>query len=289
MIRLFISDFDGTLLNGSHTISSKTKQAIEDLRASGVSFMPASGRDYFMIMNEMEKVNLTPKCIALNGGELYDNDGTLLMSNPIHKKALIEIVEAISGYDIDLVFFCEDGRNVHLDVSVKEEYFKKRKEEHPFFSTMPKEIGDAFFEKLEMITVFEKDLEKILTKHIMKIDLFFKSMSLREDFMERLNLIEGITVTSSIPENLEINSTYATKGHMAQKVCEFYGYELDEVVVIGDSSNDASMLKMFPNSYAMGNASDEVKQCAKHIAATNIEDGVAKVMYEIIEKNAREQ
>ncbi len=289
MIRLFISDFDGTLLNEHHTISDETRKAIAALRASGVSFMPASGRDYLMIMNEMDKVNLTPKCIALNGGELYDNDGTMLISNPISKKALIEIVELIQGLAIDTVYFAKDGRNVNADPSTKDAYFENRKRNHPFFKTMKGNAADQFFDKLKGITVFESEIEKIIAKPVTKIDLNFTDLHLREKMLERLQRINGIVVTSSITHNLEVNSESATKGHMAKKVCKFYGYKEEEVVVIGDNINDVSMLKMFKNSYAMGNASDEVKKCATYIADTNANDGVAKVMYEIIEKNAKQQ
>ena len=290
MIRLFISDFDGTLLNEKHTISETTKEAIMALRKSGVSFMPASGRDYLMIMNEMDKVNLTPKCIALNGGELYDNDGTLLISNPISKKALIEIVELLEvNEDVDAVFFAQDGRNVHKDPAQKDLYFENRKKNHPFFKTMEGDAANHFFDKLKKITIFEPEIEKIITKPVSKIDMNFSNLHLRQAMLERLKQIEDIVVTSSIAHNLEINSTYATKGHMAKKVCAFYGYDEDEVAVIGDNINDVSMLSMFKNSYAMGQASDEVKQHATFIADTNANDGVAKVMYEIIQKNAKEQ
>lgn len=290
MIRLFISDFDGTLLNEHHTISEETEKAILALRNSGVSFMPASGRDYLMIMNEMDKVHLTPKCIALNGGALYDNDGTMLISNPIGKKALIEIVNLLDGYDeIEVVYFAEDGRNIHASEDTKDAFFENRKKNHPFFKTMDEESANAFFDKMKNITIFEAEMEKIIAKTITKLDLVFRNLNLRDEVMERLQWIDDIAVTSSISHNIEINSKYATKGHMAKKVCKFYGYDEDEVAVIGDNINDISMLSMFKNSYAMGQASEEVKKHAHYIADTNANDGVAKVMYEIIEKNAKEQ
>ena len=49
-----------------------------------------------------------------------------------------------------------------------------------------------------------------------------------------------------------------------------------------------SMITKFPNSYAMGNAVLELKDKAKYVADTNYNHGVAKVMYEIIERNKKE-
>ncbi|NBK96791.1 MAG: hypothetical protein EOM50_02005 [Erysipelotrichia bacterium] len=101
--------------------------------------------------------------------------------------------------------------------------------------------------------------------------------------------MEGIAVTSSYGSNVEILSAKSTKGDMAESVCELYGYQKEEIVVIGDNYNDMSMITRFPNSYAMGNAVAEVKVAAKYQADTNRNHGVAKVMYEVIERNKREQ
>ncbi|NBK96793.1 MAG: Cof-type HAD-IIB family hydrolase [Erysipelotrichia bacterium] len=287
MIRLFISDFDGTLLNPAHIIDEETKEAIDTLRANGVSFMPASGRDYLMIMNEMDKIGLKPKCIALNGGAFYDNDGHMKISNPIGKKQLLEIVSMLEGYDIDVVYFADDGRNVNLDASMKQFIMNKHFAQKEFQDDIEKNNFHHLLKTIYEHTIFEPNIEKILAKTITKIDLSFHNMNLRADFWQRLSQIDGIVVTSSIGHNLEINSTYATKGHMAKKICEMYGYHEDEVVVIGDGINDLSMLMMFPCSYAMGNASEEVKKHAKHIALSNGEHGVAKVMYEVIAQNKK--
>lgn len=289
MIRLFISDFDGTLLDPSHTIAEETKVAIKALRESGVSFMPASGRDYLMIMNEMDKVDLHPKCIALNGGEFYDNDGTIKISNPIGKKQLLEMVSMVQGHDVDVVFFTEAGCVINADPSPKEYMIERRLSTRAFIDEKEKQGFKEMMVKIYDNTIFEPSIEKIMAKTVIKMDVSFRSMSLRADFWNRLTQIDGIVTTSSAPHNLEINSTFATKGHMAKKICELYGYHEEEVVVIGDSINDISMLSMFPNSYAMGNASDEVKKYAKHVADSNANHGVAKVMYEIIEQNKKEK
>lgn len=289
MIRLFISDFDGTLLDPSHTIAEETKKAIKALRESGVSFMPASGRDYMMIMNEMDKVGLHPKCIALNGGEFYDNDGTIKISNPLGKKQLLEIASMVQGHDIDVVYFTEDGRVINADPSLKDHLVEHRLKTREFIDEKEKQGFKEMITKIYENTIFEPNIEKIISKIVIKMDVSFRSMSLRADFWNRLTQIDGVVTTSSAPHNLEINSTFATKGHMAKKICELYGYHEDEVVVIGDSINDISMLSMFSNSYAMGNASDEVKKYAKYVADSNANHGVAKVMYEIIEKNKKEK
>ena len=60
------------------------------------------------------------------------------------------------------------------------------------------------------------------------------------------------------------------------------GIARDEVMVIGDSFNDYSMFEEFKESFAMGNAIDEIKEIAKHITDTNDNAGVAKAIYKAL-------
>ena len=49
-------------------------------------------------------------------------------------------------------------------------------------------------------------------------------------------------------------------------------------MVFGDNLNDLEMLAAATESYAVGNAAEPVKKAAKHIADTNVNDGVLKVL-----------
>ena len=44
------------------------------------------------------------------------------------------------------------------------------------------------------------------------------------------------------------------------------------------------MLAMFPNSYAMANASQAIKDLASYEAPSNAEDGVAHTIYQLLSK-----
>ena len=68
----------------------------------------------------------------------------------------------------------------------------------------------------------------------------------------------------------------AQKGPVLKAYIESLGYTMDEVMVLGDSTNDFSMLSMdFGATVAMGNAMPEVKEAAKYVTRTNQEGGVA--------------
>ncbi len=57
-------------------------------------------------------------------------------------------------------------------------------------------------------------------------------------------------------------------------VLEIYGLDLENAVAIGDGGNDVSMLKYVPNSIAMGNAKEFVKESATYVTDDIEKDGV---------------
>ena len=56
------------------------------------------------------------------------------------------------------------------------------------------------------------------------------------------------------------------------------GVPLEQTAVVGDGQNDVFMFKVAGLSIAVDNASDEVKQAADHVTASNVDDGVAKAI-----------
>lgn len=287
MIKLFISDFDGTLLDDMHMLSDETKQAIHDLRESGVSFMPASGRDYTAIQQIMQPIGVKVKCIALNGGEFFDNDGKVLISYKLPKEKTLQVHEIIDKYDVITDYYLENDRVTLVQDNVKATYldYYMRSANKPM-----KDILHLFNElDFDNVLVSVKDINRVAEVGVVKIESQFADLDERKRCLEELKSIDGIAVTSSYGSNVEILSAQSTKGDMAESVCELYGYKKEEIVVIGDNYNDMSMITKFPNSYAMGNAVGEVKEAAKYQADTNRNHGVAKVMYEVIERNKKEK
>lgn len=122
MIKLFVSDFDGTLLNEMHVVSDKTIEAIHALRESGVSFMPASGRDYLAIQQVLKPVGETMKCIAMNGGGFFDNNGQPLISYKLSKEKTLEIFKIADKYDVIIDFYLENDRVTLIEENTKAIY-----------------------------------------------------------------------------------------------------------------------------------------------------------------------
>ena len=76
-------------------------------------------------------------------------------------------------------------------------------------------------------------------------------------------------------KNVEINCKGVHKGNGLKKLTEHLGFTMNDVMALGDSDNDLTMLEMSGLGIAMGNAEEYIKEIADECTLTNIEFGVA--------------
>ena len=111
-----------------------------------------------------------------------------------------------------------------------------------------------------------------------KINMFFCDMDARKRMREELSKIPGILVSSSIPNNLEINAEGADKGGALIRLAARLGIDREATMSFGDGENDLSMIRMAGIGVAMENGEESVKAAADYITKANNEAGVAKAI-----------
>ena len=95
---------------------------------------------------------------------------------------------------------------------------------------------------------------------------------------------QAVSITSSGFGNIEINAHGCDKGDGLLHLCEYLTISRENVMAAGDNLNDGSMLRFAGESVAMENAIDDLKDIAKYIAKTNLEDGVAEMVERLVLK-----
>ena len=89
-------------------------------------------------------------------------------------------------------------------------------------------------------------------------------------------------LSDSTGRSIEINAAGCTKGAGIRAFCQKSGIPLERCVGFGDESNDIDMMRTVGCGVAMGNAIPIIKELAKHVTASNTEDGVAKFIEEYV-------
>ena len=286
MIKLFVSDLDGTLLNGKHVVSPENAQAIRDLEAAGIEFLVATGRSYNSAAPLLEMHGLSPKMITLNGATFIETDGSIRYTHTLDTSEIKDI----------LMYAVE--HNLEYSIMTPEDYYLANYEE--FIERIAKHVEEAKAEMDEddpdyddttstsqflVDTSYVHDISEYdpnMELPICKIMILSSDETAKEEFLNTFDENPNIDITSSSPDNLEITNIKAQKGLALEEYAIEQGYTLNEIVTIGDSLNDSSMLQMATYSFAMENASPQVKSLTNYEAPHHNENGVAKVIADVI-------
>ncbi|MCM1158798.1 MAG: Cof-type HAD-IIB family hydrolase [Bacteroidales bacterium] len=293
MIKLLVSDMDGTLFNSNQEISPFNLAAIREARKQDVRFMIATGRSVDTITPTTEKYNLHCGLILLNGAEVRDEEGHILNTVNIDWEIIPGLAEMLTGQGYVPEYMTNKGSQLcgTAEMMEKNMGFRMmcldRSHTLSFEEAVEQGRNSVFQQSLTRNDTLEDMLARDL--EIRKIIVFnpdreFNAKN-REELMEKF---PELSILSSYPENIEINNKYAQKGYGLLEAIEKMGIGKEEVAVFGDGLNDLSMFELFPNSYAPENAEPEIRKRAKEIIPSNNDDGVGKKINELLYQNKKE-
>ena len=130
-----------------------------------------------------------------------------------------------------------------------------------------------------------------------KIQIFYGDEPMRQRILQDLrDEYQGLShdgtgrerfydVLLSSEGNLEFVLPHTTKGTAVEALTKHWGLSPDEVMTLGDSENDLSMLRFAGAGVAMGNSKPNIKEVARYETTDNNHQGVAKAIYSAIAYN----
>lgn len=285
MIKVIASDMDGTLLGDNHEIAPQTVEAIHRAQDAGIRFIIATGRNYHTAMQIMEETDIVCDYVLSSGAEVRDSRHRIVSCLKLDMDLCKEIYEMLKPYDISMIFCTRDcDYQIGTPEEIRKDsalYFQL------FFQNMkPEEImKTALYKKMEASTKIVPDFQSLRDEGVLvyKIFLYAKDQETITSIQKKLEKDPQIAVASSWVNNLEITDVRAQKGPVLKEYIESLGYTMSEVMVLGDSMNDYSMLSMnFGATVAMENSVPEIKETVKYITKSNDDLGVAFAIDELL-------
>lgn len=287
MIKMIVTDMDGTLLNRDKGLTKETVEALNKAIASGVQFVVATGRDWSGIKSIFEDTGIVYSAILGNGAQYANEKGEITKTAYFNKDRFKEVTKIFDEHDIHYMIFCEDGYySTHEPDDVCEGFIQrgmrrfKRKREEITANWGKVKPPCAQLQKIDDVDAWLAEDHKII-----KIEAFDKDETKVIEAKKYLPPIKNIAHLSSFIDNVEVTDEYAQKGLILDKVIQDLGIQRDEVAVFGDGLNDITMFEIFPESYAMENAEQEIKDLAKYIAPDCSDEGVSRMVLKILEEN----
>ncbi|MBO1005325.1 Cof-type HAD-IIB family hydrolase [Pseudogracilibacillus auburnensis] len=285
MIKCIASDMDGTLLNANQEISQVTEEVIHSVQEKGIEFIIATGRAYNEVKFVFEQTGIRCPAICVNGGEIRDKDGKVLFSIGLDGVTSANISQVLEEFNIYFELYTDKG-------TYTTEYEGGIKAIVDIYHTANPSVSIEEIQKFaedrfnQRLIKLVDDFDAIFTApdcKVYKFLVFSMDEQLLLDVSERLNQIDGLEVTSSGRNNLEIMHKDAQKGIALKKYVESKGISLADTMALGDNYNDLSMLNIVGHSVAMGNAEQPIKDASRYETDTNDDDGVANAIVKILD------
>lgn len=265
-IKCIAVDLDGTLLGEKGALSDYTRKTIENLLDKGIEVLIASGRSLRSLPDSVIEIQGIRYAITSNGSAMYDlKQEKCLKVHYLEKASVRAILKTVEKDDVVFETFIEGVP-----------YAQKEYVEEPVkYGATPQAITyiQNTRQPVDDMVQFILEHEGILDS----LDIIVKTEALKEKIWKKLEKqVEGIHITSSVKQLIEISHEAATKATGVQFLCDILELQRDEIMAFGDADNDIEMLKWAGRGVAMQNASEGVKEAADVMTEANTEDGVAK-------------
>ncbi len=272
--RLIAFDLDGTLLDDKKHIPPENMAALYAAAERGMYIVPATGRIYTGMPEELKRLPFLRWCITVNGAYVYDAaEDKAVHREEISQKLALQVIDYMD--ENGLIYDCYKDNWGYMD---------RRFYEHAAKFMPDKGILDLL---VRLRTPVESLREYIMQSggSVQKLQMYFTDMEERSRQLKCLpEIFPELAVTSSVKNNIELNSAAANKGGALEALCRHLGVLPEETVAFGDGTNDITMLRTAGLGVAMGNAAPEVKAAADVVTEDNEYAGVAKVINQILQQ-----
>lgn len=269
MIKLIATDMDGTFLTSQNDYDrERFARLFQQMKEQGIRFVAISGNQYYQIKSFFPDLHDQMTIVGENGAYLVEN-GHFIESHrlPIETVRLVLDYVTEQGFDKDLVLCGETSAYLLADSSQAAKdyfaiYYHKLKEVADF-----DQLPDDQFMKFSFNTPEERTYAIVVALN------------------KRLG--DSVVAVTSGHGNIDVIAKGVNKGSALNFLLDRWGLTAEQLMAFGDGGNDLEMLELAKYSYAMANASREIKTRAKNLAPSNDCAGVLQVVDEYLNSNLK--
>ena len=263
--RLIALDLDGTVVIGGQLPTPTVRQAVAAAEASGVRVVLATGRPYPSALRYAEAFGLSNPILCFQGSLVKQVGGeqATLFAESMPRAPLLELFEYAEARDLDLTLYSE--RAIYV-VGMRR----------------PRSFYDLWFGgEIDHVSSLAEGLRRIDEQGLVPLKcLFIDEPAANERLVQDLRArFDGrLDIVRSHEMFVEAVSPLASKGRSLAFLAEYYGIPRSEVIAMGDSGNDVSMLRWAGLGVAVANASSDVLAVADWVAPTVEENAVGALV-----------
>ncbi|WP_018963681.1 Cof-type HAD-IIB family hydrolase [Coprothermobacter platensis] len=272
MVKLILTDIDGTLVTDDKVLLEENKQAIKQALDRGVHVTLVTGRHFSYAKPVIQGLGLDVPVVLQNGAFIY---------KPLSEEII---------------------RQVYLSQSIASHLVKESRKRNLFYF-----VSSDFIKENDMLVdkdyvgpyeVYLKrngyrvnrvpDVLQVLPQDVVEVAFFGPE----EKVLDVLDAVDNLYKEASVVKSLlkEAGPFYEVYGPNVGKeqslsfLCDYFHVTPDEVMYIGDAYNDVDIMSKVGYPVAMENAVREAKRIARLVTKTNNQAGVAWAINELVLK-----
>lgn len=278
MIKLLVSDMDGTLLDKSNQVTKVTVEAVKKLQQKGIKFVIITARDPYAMKEFAKETDIFCDVLCGNGACVLYEDQSIEYRHMLTMEQIEKTIDIFDTYGLEPTFYSDHGT---ITLLTPEEYFTHLKEVMvPAFHLF---APDCIYTDEDLKQIVNNTIcttkDKLSEYKIFKVITKTPDLKKLHKAKDETKQIEGVSFVSTAPAYIEATVTKAQKGMALKEYAKEHGIKLEEVIAIGDNENDTSMLEIQEiQSIAMENAIENIKKICKYETKSNDENGVAYVI-----------
>ena len=274
-IKLIALDLDGTTLDENSRLSERTKKTLERAAEAGIYLVVASGRAYTSLPSDVMDMKGITYAITSNGAAVYDpGKRERSFAYPMNRykvEALLELLEEEPETAFEV--FWQGIPYTSRSYLEDPESYGAPSRAVPYLRQTRTPAEDIF--------AFAREHADGLDA----LDIICPGPLDKAEWIEKVNGLGGLYLTSSTPHLLELSGEESGKGAALREAAARLGVSPEEIIAFGNAENDIDMLRFAGLGVAVANSPENVKRHADRIAPANTEEGVAQVLEEILFKS----
>ncbi len=266
-IKMIASDMDGTFLNERGVYDrSRFETILQELQKRDIRFVAASGNNMARLNLIFDGLSDQLTFVAENGAHLVEQGQTLIRHSL-----------ASSDFQEFLDYFGEKLAPYRAIVSgERSSYILKTATLDITPGMITAKEKETFLAHIKQVDDF---LEIPVQERISKITMMLLDADYQKIMTEFNQHFTGnLVAVSSGYGALDFIQGGIHKAWGLKVLMKRYGIDQEELMTFGDGGNDIEMLALTKHSYAVANASEQVKKVAHHLAPSHRNNGVLEII-----------
>lgn len=267
-IKMLVIDIDGTLLNPEGQITARTLAAVHAAQKAGIFVTLATGRRYFNTAPIANELGLDIPLISYDGAMVIQHpSAAILHTQPLDAAVAQQAVDLFVRHHVQPV--------VHPNMGGIEEVW-----------TGPAELDNpslAAYLSAFPAQVHRMPISELCAGHPDPLRVVaFTTYEIIQDIVPEVSQLtcawNAIKRGNYGSAEIAVMDPHCSKASGVAALAKLLNISMEQVMALGDNSNDIEMLLAVGWGVAMGQASEAVKAAANVVTVPNWEDGAAQAI-----------